>query len=194
MVLQVSLSLSACSRNTIPHMKRRSRAAGQPSLSSGQRLRYALIFGRWSNADNKTGHLVSLISHYICSTYKMATFEQVVWPHWSCGLLMSSFATTVKQLIATQGVICALGSGLLYAPTTLYLDDWFVRRKGLAYGIMSAGKSVAGIVLPFAMSESLERFGSKITLQGWTVAIVRHPTTLDWYTLVNENGASCRSS
>jgi len=112
----------------------------------------------------------------------------------ACGLLMSSFATTVKQLIATQGVICALGSGLLYAPTTLYLDDWFVRRKGLAYGIMSAGKSVAGIILPFAMSESLERFGSKITLRAWAMVIVRHPTTLDQYALVNENGASCRSS
>ena len=112
----------------------------------------------------------------------------------ACGLLMSSFATTVKHLVATQGVICALGSGLLYAPTTLYLDDWFVRRKGLAYGIMSAGKSVAGVALPFAMSESLERFGLRVTLRAWTAVVVRHPTTLDWQTLVNKNGASCRSS
>jgi MFS family permease len=54
------------------------------------------------------------------------------------GFLASSFATKVWQLITTQGVICALGSGLLFTPTTLYLDEWFVKRKGLAYGIMAS--------------------------------------------------------
>ncbi|KAF2493242.1 MFS monocarboxylate transporter, partial [Lophium mytilinum] len=88
------------------------------------------------------------------------------------GFLISSFATSVSQLIATQGVICALGAGLLFAPTTLYLDEWFVRRKGLAYGIMWGGKSVAGVALPFIMSASLERFGSRTTLRAWTVAII----------------------
>ncbi|KAK3167214.1 hypothetical protein OEA41_010340 [Lepraria neglecta] len=67
------------------------------------------------------------------------------------GSILSSFATDVWHLIATQGVICALGSGLLYSPTTLYLDEWFVQRKGLAYGVMLASKSLAGAALPFLM-------------------------------------------
>ncbi|KAF2465434.1 MFS monocarboxylate transporter [Lindgomyces ingoldianus] len=90
----------------------------------------------------------------------------------ACGFLISSFATEVWQLIATQGVICALGSGLLFTPTTLYLDEWFIRRKGLAYGVMWAGKSITGVGLPFAMEASLHRFGPRPTLQAWTVATV----------------------
>lgn len=88
------------------------------------------------------------------------------------GFLMSSFATKVWQLIATQGVISALGCGLLFTPTTLYLDEWFVKRKGLAYGIMWAGKSSTGVAMPFIMDASLRRFGPARTLQGWSVATV----------------------
>ncbi|ORY13103.1 putative MFS monocarboxylate transporter [Clohesyomyces aquaticus] len=87
-----------------------------------------------------------------------------------CGFLISSFATKVWQLIAMQGVICALGCGLLFTPSTLYLDEWFIKRKGLAYGVMWAGKSITGVGLPFAMEASLRRFGPRITLQAWTVA------------------------
>ncbi|KAI3557869.1 hypothetical protein CABS03_10830 [Colletotrichum abscissum] len=83
------------------------------------------------------------------------------------GFLLSSFATTVWQLIATQGVICALGCGLLFTPTTLYLDEWFVKRKGLAYGVMWAGKSAAGVGLPFAMETCLQKFGPVVTLRAW---------------------------
>ncbi|KAG7040066.1 MFS general substrate transporter [Colletotrichum scovillei] len=88
------------------------------------------------------------------------------------GFLLSSFATTVWQLIATQGVICALGCGLLFTPTTLYLDEWFVKRKGLAYGVMWAGKSAAGVGLPFAMETCLQQFGPVVTLRAWSVATV----------------------
>lgn len=56
-------------------------------------------------------------------------------------LIMSSYATKVWQLIASQGVLCAIGSGLLFSPTTLYLDEWFIARKGMAYGVMWAGKA-----------------------------------------------------
>ncbi|KAI8262167.1 hypothetical protein K4K53_012342 [Colletotrichum sp. SAR 10_77] len=35
----------------------------------------------------------------------------------------------------------------MFTPTTLYLDEWFIKRKGLAYGVMWAGKSAAGVLL-----------------------------------------------
>ncbi|KAK2757957.1 hypothetical protein FQN54_004363 [Arachnomyces sp. PD_36] len=85
------------------------------------------------------------------------------------GFLLSSFSTTLWQLIATQGVLCAIGNGLLFSPSTLYLDEWFVRRKGLAYGVMWSAKSAAGVGLPFAVGSCLERFGVGVTLRGWTV-------------------------
>ena len=52
------------------------------------------------------------------------------------GLIGASFAQTVPHLIGCQGVLFALGGNLLFAPTVTYLDEWFVRRKGLAIGIM----------------------------------------------------------
>lgn len=86
-------------------------------------------------------------------------------------LIMSSFATMAWQLIASQGVLCALGSGLLFSPTTLYLDEWFIARKGMAYGTIWAGKSAGGVVCPFIMSVLLSRFGPRTTLLAWSIAL-----------------------
>lgn len=88
------------------------------------------------------------------------------------GSLLSSFSKTVWHLIATQGVMCAIGNGLLFSPSSLYLDQWFVRRKGLALGMMWAAKSVTGVALPFITSACLNRFGSSTTLRAWTVTTV----------------------
>ena len=51
-------------------------------------------------------------------------------------LVASSFSSHVAHLIITQGVLYAVGGTLLYCPTILYLDEWFIRRKGLAFGVM----------------------------------------------------------
>ena len=62
-------------------------------------------------------------------------------------LLASSFATKVSHLILTQGVLYAIGGIFLYSPAILFLDEWFVRRKGLAYGVMwvSSSYTFAGV-------------------------------------------------
>jgi hypothetical protein len=51
-------------------------------------------------------------------------------------LIGASFAQSVSHLIACQGVLFALGGNFVFAPTVTYLDEWFIRRKGLAVGIM----------------------------------------------------------
>lgn len=86
-------------------------------------------------------------------------------------LIISSFATKVWQLIASQGVLCAIGSGMLFAPTTLYMDEWFISRKGMAYGVLWAGKSAGGVVFPFLMTSLLSKYGARTTLISWSVAL-----------------------
>jgi MFS family permease len=54
-------------------------------------------------------------------------------------MIASSFSTQVWHLILTQGVLYAIGGSFLYSPTMFYLDEWFVKKKGLAFGIMWAG-------------------------------------------------------
>ncbi|KAI1375311.1 MFS general substrate transporter [Hypoxylon crocopeplum] len=84
-------------------------------------------------------------------------------------LVASSFATTAGQLIATQGVLHAVGCGLLFSPTSLCLDEWFSERKGLAYGAMWSGKSGVGAGLPFLTSALLNRYGARSTLRIFAV-------------------------
>ena len=54
----------------------------------------------------------------------------------SLALALSSFSTNVTHLIITQGIIFAFGGCITYTPCIVYMEDWFVKRKGLAYGIM----------------------------------------------------------
>ena len=48
----------------------------------------------------------------------------------------------------------------------------------MAYGTLWAGKSLAGVVFPFIMSSLLSRFGSRITLQIWAIALAVLTTPL----------------
>jgi MFS family permease len=88
----------------------------------------------------------------------------------TASLVASAYATSVGQLIATQGVLYAIGCGLLFSPTSLYLDEWFIARKGLAYATMWAGKSIVGVGMPFLMNAVLSRYGLRTTLLSWAVA------------------------
>lgn len=80
-------------------------------------------------------------------------------------LALSSFSTTVTHLIATQGVLYALGGSVAYAPCIIYTDQWFIRRKGLAYGVMWSGTGLAGVVLPLLLETLLSRYGFATTLR-----------------------------
>ncbi|KFY93003.1 hypothetical protein V498_04620 [Pseudogymnoascus sp. VKM F-4517 (FW-2822)] len=84
---------------------------------------------------------------------------------------LSSFATTTTHLMATQGIFYAIGGSLAYSPCIIYMDEWFVKRKGLAFGIMWAGTGLAGVILPLAMQVFLEKYGYKTTLRAWAVAL-----------------------
>jgi hypothetical protein len=46
---------------------------------------------------------------------------------------------------------CLLCLECLYSPTIFCLDKWFIKRKGLAFGIMWAGTGVSGLVLLFIL-------------------------------------------
>ncbi|OBT62678.1 hypothetical protein VE03_07523 [Pseudogymnoascus sp. 23342-1-I1] len=86
-------------------------------------------------------------------------------------LALSSFATTTTHLMATQGIFYAIGGSLAYSPCIIYMDEWFVKRKGLAFGIMWAGTGLAGVILPLAMQVFLDKYGYKITLRAWAVTL-----------------------
>ncbi|TDZ37130.1 MFS transporter asaE [Colletotrichum spinosum] len=83
-------------------------------------------------------------------------------------LAVSSFSQTVAHLVVSQGVLYAVGGAVAYCPCILYIDQWFVRRKGLAYGIMWSGTGLAGVVLPLLMEHLLGTLGFRATLRLWS--------------------------
>ena len=87
-------------------------------------------------------------------------------------LALSSLATSVWHLALTQGVLYAIGGGLLYYPIYIWIDEWFVRRKGLAFGIMWAGSGCGGLSGPLLMNWGLSHHGPRTFLLGWAVAFV----------------------
>jgi hypothetical protein len=57
-------------------------------------------------------------------------------PIMAIAMIAASFASKVKHLILTQGTLYAIGGSIVYYPTLVFLDEWFIVRKGLAFGVM----------------------------------------------------------
>ena len=82
----------------------------------------------------------------------------------------ASEGASAAPLIATQGVLYALGCAFLFGAASLCLDDWFVDRKGFAYGVMWAAKSAVGGGMPLLVTVLLARYGVETTLRAWAIA------------------------
>jgi MFS family permease len=83
----------------------------------------------------------------------------------SLALAMSSFCNSVPQLIAAQGIGFGVGGCVAYCPCTLYINEWFVRRKGLAYGIVWSAAGAGGVILPLVIEALLQNVGFRTTTQ-----------------------------
>ncbi|KAH6639960.1 monocarboxylate transporter [Truncatella angustata] len=94
----------------------------------------------------------------------------VGWALCVVSLLAASFVSSVPGLIATQGILYGTGFCVLYFPVLRMLDEWFVRRRGLAYGLLYAGGGFSGAGLPFLLEALLSRFGYRTTLRAVAVA------------------------
>uniref|UniRef100_A0A3Q2CB45 Solute carrier family 16 member 12b n=1 Tax=Cyprinodon variegatus TaxID=28743 RepID=A0A3Q2CB45_CYPVA len=65
----------------------------------------------------------------------------------SCGLLLSSFASSLDLLYLSMGVLTGLGFALCYTPAIALVGCYFQRRRALAYGIAMSGSGIGTFVL-----------------------------------------------
>lgn len=117
---------------------------------------------------------------YLSMPLYFAVFQRrPQWRGWSvwaslplvaASLIGASFANSVTQLVLCQGVLFALGGNALVTPTIIYLDEWFVSRKGLAVGIMWAGDGTGGVLMPLLLQALLPRYGFR-----WVRSWLAHP-------------------
>lgn len=61
---------------------------------------------------------------------------------WVIALVAASFANTINQLIALQGALYGLGAVFVVSPPLLYISDWFLHKRSMAFGVMWAGTGV----------------------------------------------------
>ncbi|KAG4425610.1 hypothetical protein IFR04_001307 [Cadophora malorum] len=100
--------------------------------------------------------------------------RQQIWVSWPIcigGLVAASFTSSVGGLIATQGVMYGLGFIILTYPIICMIDEWWIQRKGMAFGAISCASGASGAVMPFVTSALLEKYGYKTTLRIIAVAM-----------------------
>lgn len=87
-------------------------------------------------------------------------------------LLLSSYSTHVWHLVATQGVLAALGAAFVYSPLTLSQGEWFNNHnRAVAYGVTLGCKNVVGSTCPFLLRAMLDRLGLRMTLKVWSAIV-----------------------
>jgi MFS family permease len=83
------------------------------------------------------------------------------------GLMMTSLCTEYYQFILAQGICSPLGLNCIFQAGTNTIPTWFLKKRGLAYGIMAAGSGLGGIIFPIMASHLIPTVGF-----GWTMRII----------------------
>src|SRR4051794_30610048 len=97
------------------------------------------------------------------------------------GLLLAPLTTQPWHLYLTIGVLVGGGSVCLgYSGQSLFLPNWFVRRRGLAMGIAFAGVGIGSIILLPWVQTMIEQTGwrTACTAMGVLVLVVLAPINL----------------
>nr|OQO32068.1 hypothetical protein B0A51_00606 [Rachicladosporium sp. CCFEE 5018] len=87
-------------------------------------------------------------------------------------LIAASFVSSTAALLGLQGVLYGVGGLTVYFPAMYICDEWFVKRKGIAFAVIWSGTGVAGAIVPFLSQWLLDSFGFRTTLRVWAVIIV----------------------
>ncbi|KAL8758834.1 MAG: hypothetical protein Q9199_001184 [Rusavskia elegans] len=97
------------------------------------------------------------------------------WPLCIVALLASFFVSSIGALIVTQGIIYGTGFLIFYYPIISIINEWWIQRRGMAFGVITSAAGVSGIAMPFIIESLLERYGHRVTLRAVAVA-----TRQDW--------------
>ncbi|KAK7048707.1 major facilitator superfamily domain-containing protein [Favolaschia claudopus] len=86
-------------------------------------------------------------------------------------LIGASYATKIIHLLLLQGVLYGVGGALLYLQCLSFMSEWFAVRRGMANGILFAGTSVGGLLLPLILTPMISKYGPSTTLRILGIAV-----------------------
>ena len=73
-----------------------------------------------------------------------------------------------RQLLLCQGLLTGFACGMILCPIPAICAQWFKKRRSLASGIVSAGASLGGTIIPIAARKLVELIGyvGELSVQG----------------------------
>ncbi|QPC77922.1 hypothetical protein HYE68_008674 [Fusarium pseudograminearum] len=82
------------------------------------------------------------------------------------GVMMASISTEYYQILLSQGVCSAIGVSAIFQPALSVIHGWFDSKRGAAFGILSTGSSIGGIIFPIMVTRLIKLVGF-----GWSMRI-----------------------
>ncbi|KDQ56714.1 hypothetical protein JAAARDRAFT_70427 [Jaapia argillacea MUCL 33604] len=83
------------------------------------------------------------------------------------GVILFSVSTKYWHFMLTLGILCGVGTSLLFTPSVAAIGHWSLRRRGELTGIAATGGSIGGIVFPLLIQHTAPKMGF-----GWSLRIV----------------------
>src|SRR6202171_4328298 len=80
------------------------------------------------------------------------------------GWIASSSITSLWGLYATYGLLCGIGTGIVYIGIIGLMVKWFPERRGLATGVVAAGYGFGAILTTFPIDSMMKTAGYQHTL------------------------------
>lgn len=80
------------------------------------------------------------------------------------GWVAASYATSLTMLYLTYGLLCGIGTGIVYIGIIGLMVRWFPEKRGLATGIVAAGYGFGAILTTFPINDMLASAGYEHTL------------------------------
>lgn len=81
------------------------------------------------------------------------------------GLMMTSLCTEYYQFVLAQGICSPIGLNCIFQAGTTTIPTWFLKKRGLAFGIMAAGSGLGGIIFPIMATHLIPEIGFAWTMR-----------------------------
>lgn len=120
-----------------------------------------------SNISNMVTCFSGLIMGPVLKTYSCRRVTLCGAIITSSGLILTSFATSLFEVIIFYSVFAAFGLGLMYPATFVAIKGYFTSKRGRAVGLSMAGTGVGQMLMPQAVRFLLDEFGYR-----WTTRII----------------------
>ncbi|KAK4165480.1 major facilitator superfamily domain-containing protein [Cladorrhinum sp. PSN259] len=113
--------------------------------------------GSWQTASSRRRRILRFL------TNRTITVSGVLMM--SAGFALASLATSIWQLLLTQGFLVGMGMSLLYFPLLAPAPEYFNNHRATAMGFMLAGGGAGGLALSPLIRTLLTKVGGRWTLR-----------------------------